>query len=344
MFAYDSDKKPKDWTLRDSHSNEFNLDALTLATGSIDYDNNTIIVNRYDNTSIQTLKDLAPSMKTGETYTLNFNTTGNEKYFYLMGSSSKWDKGTPRTITQAELNAPIIVYGNYESSETVVITDIEITLAGTLNIDSNVESLTAGGLSGHSFTLLDKIASQKVSVGTDNQYTFSTKIKKDTTGSCYVKMYNANEEYVIEIPTGENVFYKEYEIKDLRPKDSYYILEFYGSADSNATFTDNMLAIGSYKSPWQQANGEVMNTQVNINLEGVLVKSSVYLGDYTVMSPLEFAGYSNINGTITKVFSLNKDTTLVKKLEAEDEVKMVPIKIVPVTSGDMQGWAFVPST
>ena len=105
-----------------------------------------------------------------------------------------------------------------------------------------------------------------------------------------------------------------------------------------------MLAVGEYKSQWQQASGEVMNTQVNINLDGVLIKSSVYLGDYTVMSPLEFAGYSSINGTITKVFSLNKDTTLVKKLQAEDEVKMVPIKIVPITTGSLQGWAFVPST
>ena len=87
-----------------------------------------------------------------------------------------------------------------------------------------------------------------------------------------------------------------------------------------------------------------MNTQVNINVDGVLVKSSVYLGDYTVMSPLEFAGYSLINGSVTKVFSLNKDTTLVKKLESEDEIKMIPIKIVPITKGDKQGWAFVPST
>ena len=127
-------------------------------------------------------------------------------------------------------------------------------------------------------------------------------------------------------------------------KDNYYIIEFYGSADSEATFTDNMLSIGQYKTQWQQANGEVMNTQVNINLDGILIKSSVYLGDYTVVSPLEFAGYSNINGTITKVFSLNKDITLVKKLEAEDELKMIPIKVVPVTSGELQGWAFVPST
>jgi hypothetical protein len=214
---------------------------------------------------------------------------------------------------------------------------------GTLIIDSNVESLTAGGLSGHSFTLLNKKVSQRVAVSTDNYYTFSTKIKKDTTGSCYVKLYNDSESYTIEIPVGENAFYKDYELKGLRPKDNYYIVEFYGSVDSDATFTDNMLAIGDLKKQWTQANGEIMNTQVNFNVDGILVKSSVYLGDYTIMSPLEFAGYSNINGTITKVFSLNKDVTFVKKLEADDEIKMVPIKIVPVTSGDLLGWAFVPS-
>lgn len=215
---------------------------------------------------------------------------------------------------------------------------------GTLSIQSSAEALANGSLSGHTFTLLDKIVSQKVLVSVNTYYTFTTKIRKDLTGNCYVKLYNSNEEHIIELVSGESAFYEEYEIKALLPKDNYYIIEFYGSADSNATFTDNMFAIGEYKTQWQQANGEVMNTQVNINLDGVLIKSSVYLGDYTVMSPLEFAGYSNINGTITKVFSLNKDTTLVKKLEAEDELKMVPIKIVPITSGDLQGWAFVPST
>ena len=224
---------------------------------------------------------------------------------------------------------------------------------GNLLISSSAEALSSGGASGHIFTLLDKVVRQKIAVKVDSDdipadektyYTFSTKIKKDITGTCYVKLYNSNEEYIIELNEGQDSFYGEYEIKALLPKDNYYILEFYGSADSNATFTDSMFAIGEYKTQWTQASGEIMNTQVNINLDGVLVKSSIYLGDYTVMSPLEFAGYSNINGTITKVFSLNKDTTLVKKLEAEDEVKMIPIKIVPVTTGDLQGWAFVPST
>jgi hypothetical protein len=62
------------------------------------------------------------------------------------------------------------------------------------------------------------------------------------------------------------------------------------------------------------------------------------------MSPLEFAGYSYINGTLTRVFSLNKDVTKVTKLESEKEIKMSPLKIVPITSGDLQGWAFVKST
>lgn len=222
---------------------------------------------------------------------------------------------------------------------------------GTLSIQSSAEALANGSLSGHTFTLLNKIAKQRVEVKASEEsdidkvyYTFSTKIKKEATGTCYVKLYNSNEEHIISIPAGESVFYREYEIKALLPKDNYYDIEFYGSADSNATFTDNMLAVGQYKSQWQQANGEVMNTQVNINLDGILIKSSVYLGDYTAISPLEFAGYSNINGTITKVFSLNKDVTLVKKLEAEDEVKMIPIKIIPITSEDLQGWAFVPSS
>ena len=221
--------------------------------------------------------------------------------------------------------------------------------AGNLLINSSAEALSNGSLSGHVFTLLNKKVRQRINVKVDNNstektyYTFSTKIKKDTTGSCYVKLYNSNEEHIIELKSGESSFYGDYEIKALLPKDSYYDIEFYGSADSNATFTDNMLSIGEYKTQWSQASGEIMNTQVNINVDGVLVKSSVYLGDYTIMSPLEFAGYSKINGTITKVFSLNKDTTLVKKLEAEDEMKMYPIKIVPITSGSLQGWAFVPS-
>lgn len=221
---------------------------------------------------------------------------------------------------------------------------------GTLLISASAEALANGGLAGHVFVLNNKKVRQKVYVSPSNNdeekiyYTFSCRISKNLTGSCYVKIYNAQEEYYIKLNEGESAFYKEYVLQSLVPKDNYYYVEFYGSADSDATFTDNMFATGEYKTQWTQANGEIMNTQVNINLNGVLVKSSIYLGDYTVMSPLEFAGYSNINGTLTKVFSLNKDTTNVKKLRAEDSIAMRPIKVIPITTGDLQGWAFVPTT
>lgn len=227
----------------------------------------------------------------------------------------------------------------------------EISQTGTLQINSSAEALSNGGISGHIFTLLDKTVKQKIIVKADSDdipegektyYSFSTRIKKDTAGTCYVKIYNTNEEYTISVPAGESCYYKEFEIVKLLPKENYYYVEFYGSADSNATFTDNMFNIGEYKMQWQQATGEIMNTQVNINIDGVLVKSSVYEGDYTVMSPLEFAGYSNVNGTITKIFTLNKDTTEVMKLKSTSEISMPPIKIVPITTGNMQGWAFVP--
>ena len=227
-----------------------------------------------------------------------------------------------------------------------VPTDWTVDGDGEITMQSDVEALNSGGASGHSFTLLNKYARQTVYVKPyDEQnavyYTFSTKIKKDTVGSCFVRLYNTNEEHIIEVPHGESVFYKDYEIKGLAPSENYYVVEFY--ADTDATFTDNMFAVGEYKSQWTQANGEVMNTQVNINLNGILVRSSVYAGDYTIVSPLEFAGYSMINGTPTKVFSLNKDVTEVKKLLASDEITMHPIKVVPITQGEIQGWAFVPT-
>lgn len=225
----------------------------------------------------------------------------------------------------------------------------DVSADGELKKESDPEALASGGLSAHSFVLLGKTVSQTVPVKVSTEeeptyYTFSTKIKKDVLGSCYVRIYNTQESYLIEVPKDTSVHYADYEIQGVSPKENYYIIEFYGTADSNATFTDNMLAVGEYKSQWTQANGEVMNTQVNINLNGVLVKSSVYAGDYTVMSPLEFAGYSDVSGTLTKVFSLNRDVTIVQKLEARDEVKMVPIKVVPITEGEIQGWAFVPAT
>lgn len=220
-----------------------------------------------------------------------------------------------------------------------------VTGNGTLLIQSSPEAIQKGGISGHVFTLNNKTVKQRVKVkqylnDTDKTYySFSCKASKGLVGTAYVKISNSNEEYTINI--NNDSVYTEYSLQGLLPKDNYYDIEFYGSSDSDVIFTDNMFNIGEYKQEWTQADGELMNTQVNISENGVLVKSSIYNGDYTIMSPLEFAGYSNINGTITKIFSLNKDTTITKKLKCEDQISMTPIKIVPISSGDLLGWAFV---
>ena len=105
-----------------------------------------------------------------------------------------------------------------------------------------------------------------------------------------------------------------------------------------------MCNVGAIKTAYQQASGEILNSQININNNGVLVKSSIYAGSYTVMSPLEFAGYSKVNGNIKRVFSLNGDTTEVEKLKANSQISMPPIKIITRTTGSKPGWYWAKDT
>ena len=243
--------------------------------------------------------------------------------------------------------------------------DWEVSGDGTLTIVSDVNLQKSGGISCHGFILSNKtVRTEKIIRNEETgeierveripvkpfdennpiYYTFNTKIKKDSEGTCYVKIYNPDIEedtHIISLQEGETSNFDEHEIKALKPMGDQYVIEFYGSADSNVTFTDNMFAMGENKTQWTQANGEIMNTQVNISLDGIVVRSDTVLGDYTVISRYEFAGYSNVNGTMTKVFTLNKGVTEVKELLAKDSISMPPLKIVPITEGDMQGWAFL---
>lgn len=107
--------------------NLFNINDLSLATGVIDYSTGVITVNQYANGSTNTLKEIAPSLVAGETYTLSLVTTAlSNQYIYLVGTSKAWRNGRSYTITQADLDAGIVVYGEYESNETHYISNIQI--------------------------------------------------------------------------------------------------------------------------------------------------------------------------------------------------------------------------
>lgn len=245
-------------------------------------------------------------------------------------------------------NSVMFAYGNENEP-----TNWTVEGNGTLTIVSDVEFQKSGGISCHGFILSNKtVKTEEIAVKPFDEnnpiyYSFSTKIKKDSEGTCYVKIYNPDIEedtHIISLQEGETSNLEDHEITALMPMGDRYIIEFYG--DSNVTFTDNMFAIGEQKSQWTQANGEVMNTQVNFSSNGIMVRNTneegENTGDYTVISPLEFAGYSKIDsGSPKQVFTLNKGVTEVNKLKAENEISMPPLKIVPITEGDMQGWAFV---
>ena len=226
----------------------------------------------------------------------------------------------------------------------------EYTGAGSAIFSASPEAVSYGSISGHIARLDDIGFQQIVAVVQDNgtideedkiYYSFSCRIKKETVGNIAVIITDGITEWKTEIAPGTSKLWEEIAHPAILPKNNTLTVKVYGDSASEFEITDMMLVMGEYQTNWQQANGEVMNTQVNIHSKGITIKSNIFLGDYTVISPTEFAGYAIINGTLTKVFTLNKDVTEVKKLQAEDEITMEPIKIVPLNNANQEGWAFV---
>ena len=227
----------------------------------------------------------------------------------------------------------------------------EISKTGIVKEISSVD-LKENTVSGGAFVLTGASITQRVTVKAnpsdvseeDKQYySFSCKIRKGADSSGIIRIYNEEEEYVIQLDEIAQD-YTEFSLKGLLPKMNYYNVEL-KSISGEIVFTDNMLNMGNVTTQWTQANGEILNTQVNITNNGIIIKSIQFdnNGQYTIISPLEFSGYAKVNGIQTRVFTLNGDTTEVEKLTARNGINMSPIKIVPILTGDNQGWAFVPS-
>lgn len=222
--------------------------------------------------------------------------------------------------------------------------------AGQATFFASPEAVSYGSLSGHVVLLDDFGFKQVVSVVEGNPsdpedehvyYSFACRVKKETVGVSKVKLTDGINVWEEEMLAGTSKLWEEIKFQGILPESTTLEISIEGDASAEFEVTDMMLSTGEYNTPWQQANGEIMNTQVNIHSQGIIVKSSVFEGDYTVISPLEFSGYAKIGGVNTKVFTLNKDVTEVKKLQATDEITMNPIKIVPLNNATQEGWAFV---
>lgn len=105
---------------------------------------------------------------------------------------------------------------------------------------------------------------------------------------------------------------------------------------AEATISGVMLNLGSFHLQWTSHDSEIYNTNVRVDINGIQVMGN-RSGKRTVINTEEFAGYENNE----KVFTVNGDTTEVKKLKAEQQFAMAPITIITIDNEFFKGWAFI---
>ena len=216
---------------------------------------------------------------------------------------------------------------------------------GEVKSYTSPESKSYGAISGNAIELRKGASiTQRLNVASSGKipYSLSFKCKKGAIGTATVKLSNTIDSFVITIPENKEIIWQGYDLTNLDPSMNY--LDVTVSTSNNCEqflITDLMVNMGDQSIPWAQANGEILNTQVAVNDQGMMVSSSVYSGDYVQITPLGMSGHSNVTGTDEEVFKLNRDVTETSKLSARKEISMEPIKIIPVKDGDMSGWNFV---
>lgn len=216
---------------------------------------------------------------------------------------------------------------------------------GEVKSYTSPESKSYGAISGNAIELRKGASiTQRLNVASSGKipYSLSFKCKKGAIGTATVKLSNTIDSFIVTIPEGKEIVWQNYDLTKLDPSMNY--LDITVSTSNNCEqflITDLMVNMGDQSIPWVQANGEILNTQVAVNDQGMMVSSSVYSGDYVQITPLGMSGHSNVTGTDEEVFKLNRDVTETSKLSARKEISMDPIKIIPVKDGDMAGWNFV---
>lgn len=208
--------------------------------------------------------------------------------------------------------------------------------------ETSPASITAGALSGNQINLTASTMSQRLYVKSAEPHTLTARALKGIVGSGKIELISDLDHYVINLEDQKSYHWDEVALT-FTPKMGWLDVKITADANSTFSITDLMLAGGDTKQPWRQSAGEIYNTQVSLDANGIQVRSSVYSGDYVEITPLEFSGYSTAGGQKRKVFTLNRDTTEVEKIKVRTQIDMPPIKIVPFQGDQNQGWAFVPN-
>ncbi|QIW88690.1 putative minor structural protein II [Bacillus phage P59] len=205
---------------------------------------------------------------------------------------------------------------------------------------------------------VNKGITQEVNVIAGQPYTLSWYMRKGTKSAAsdvnyrvfvQIQEKDSNGTWVTVVSLGDNsdmstVGYLAQNFTFTPEKDLIKV-RFIGYGQVDATITGIMLTIGDVPLQWSLATGEVYNTYIRMDINGIRVsqldEDRKEVG-YTEISPDEFAGYyRNSNGGFDKIFYLNGTETVTTRLRAKEEITMGSIKIVRVDSPNNTGWAWI---
>lgn len=222
------------------------------------------------------------------------------------------------------------------------------TQSGTGNVlsYSSAGSLAAGGTSGNAiqFVGASPQITQRINVANTGVYSIGFRVNKLLgNGGATVTLSNTVATYTITIASGTSYVWQELKLEGLTPGQNYWdITVATTSSTTSIEITDLRVMTGPTLVQWTQSQSEILNTQVALTTEGIRVSSSAHTGDYTVMTPIEFAGYSNVSGTSKKVFWVNRDTTEVANIQIDGVANFGNIiRAISISSGPLAGLAFV---
>lgn len=205
---------------------------------------------------------------------------------------------------------------------------------------ADTSAFTAGAISGSTVDLVGAgTFTQRVAVNPGGSYVISFYARKETQGVVTVSASNNLDNFEVAFDDDTSYEWKKYRINDIVPTTNYLDITFTLDADVDLfSFTDLVMVRGIADKGWSQAVGEVANTNVTFDTTGITVKSNVYEGAYTRMTPIEFAGYDDQGN---RAFAVNNDTTEVNNLEIDGEIDTPEVLIVSLSSGPNAGMNFV---
>lgn len=117
-----------DVEVKATSKNLFNVNVISATAVNVRrQEDGSVYVNTNSSRCGRTLRELAPSLEVGKTYTLNATTTGNAKYLWFNTANKSWVFGNKLVMTEDYLNSMVYFYTFTDNqSQSAVVSNIQI--------------------------------------------------------------------------------------------------------------------------------------------------------------------------------------------------------------------------